>query len=168
MKIMNNSKMNELFSILLEETSTYENLGELARGKQKALVDGDTDSINRFSSMENALLKRAEKLTGLRTGLLERLMPGESGKKLNTLNDFMSHYDLMRQPEWLSMKERLEKAVNLLKRLTYENTMLIHTSLSLMQDLVAYCYPEHGRDYALYTREGVSKTPGRPVVNYGA
>ncbi len=165
---MSNTKMNELFSILLEETSTYENLGELARGKQKALVDGDTVEINRFSSMENALLKRAEKLTGLRTLLLARLMPEEGEKKLNTLNDFIQYHDLTRQPEWLSMKERLETAVNTLKRLTYENTMLIHTSLSLMQDLVAYCYPESGQEYALYTREGVSKTPGRTVVNYGA
>ncbi len=165
---MNNNNMNELFSILLEETSTYENLGELARGKQKALVDGDTASINRFSSMENALLKRAEKLTALRTGLLARLMPEDGGRQLNTLNDFIRHHGLTRQPEWLSMKERLETAVNLLKRLTHENTMLIHTSLSLMQDLVAYCYPDSGQEYALYTRDGVSKTQGRPVVNYGA
>ncbi len=165
---MNNAKMNELFSSLLEETSTYENLAELARGKQKALVDGDTAEINRYSAMENALLKRAEKLTALRTRLLERLMPEEGQEKLNTLNDFILHHGLMRQPEWLSMKERLETAVNMLKRLTYENSMLIHTSLSLMQDLVAYCYPESKQDYALYTREGVANTPGRTVVNYGA
>ncbi|RMH60980.1 MAG: flagellar protein FlgN [Calditrichaeota bacterium] len=165
---MNSKQMNELFSLLLEETSTYENLGELARSKQKALVDGEIVKINQYSAMENAMLKKVERISTARMRLVDELMPPEDEAEIHTLNAFIVYHQLDKQPEWLSMKERLENAVRNLRRLNHENAMLIQTSVRLMQDLVNWCYPNAGEDHSIYTRDGQVRTPDHPVVNYGA
>ncbi len=164
----NPAQMNRLFAVLLEETSAYENLAELARSKQKALVDGVVEKINHYSSMENALLKKVERLSSARLRYVDELMPDEGRGNVHTLNDFIRYHQLDKQAEWLSMKERLESAVQTLRRLNYENAMLIQTSVRLMQDLINWCYPHAGEDHSVYTRDGRVRAPEKTVVNYGA
>ncbi|MCB0281073.1 MAG: flagellar protein FlgN [Calditrichae bacterium] len=158
------TQLDEVFRNLVEEVSVYESLAESALNKQKAIIKNDVPALKRYSDMEQTFVKKGNSLTDNRLRLIHT---SPHDKKNNSLSVFISKNGLFADREWSNLENRLNTALNTVKRLNIENAMLLKTSLGFTQNMIKMFYPKDKKMTSTYTREGKTRMAPNNVLDYG-
>ena len=156
--------LDEVFRNLVEEVDVYESLAETSFNKQKAIIKNDVNALKKYSGLEQSFVKKGSNLTANRIKLFE---PLQKDKNNNSLSVFMNDNGLFADREWSSLENRLNTAVNKVKRLNIENAMLLKTSLGFVQNMIKLYYPKNEKLSSTYTKEGKTKQASANVLDYG-
>lgn len=156
--------LNEVFRNLVEEVNVYESLAESAMNKQKAIIKNDIQGLKKYTNLEQTFVKKGNALTDNR---LQLMGPLQNDKKNNSLSVFINRQGLFADMEWSKLENRLNTALNKIKRLNIENAMLLKTSLSFTQNMIRLYYPKNEKGNSTYTREGKTQLASNNVLDYG-
>lgn len=163
-EVKRQSQLDEVFRNLVEEVSIYESLAESALNKQKAIIKNDVPALKRYSDMEQTFVKKGNSLTDNRLKLIHA---AQHDKKNNSLSVFINKNGLFADREWSNLENRLNTALNKIKRLNIENAMLLKTSLGFTQNMIKMFYPKERNATSTYTREGKTRMATNNVLDYG-
>jgi len=163
--IKNRELLDDIFRTLVEEVNLYEGLAEAANKKQTAIVENDVVSITKYTGLEQSYVRKGNMLTSKR--LDDTSETDENGqKKLNSLTSFMLNNNLQEEQEWAGLENRLGNSLTRIKRINIENSMLLKSSLSFVQDMIQLIYPKKKTE-EIYTREGKTTSHKSTIVDCG-
>jgi len=162
----NKELLQDIFRILVEEVNLYEGLAETVLNKQKAIVENDIKSLKKYTVMEQSFVKKGNDLTRKR---IENMPPETVVKdqQNSILTRFFKKYGLLNDHDWSGLESRLHVALTKIKRANLENSMLLKTSISFVQNMIKLYYPKKDKGSATYNREGKSQVEKTHVLDCG-
>ena len=161
----NRQLLQDIFRILVEEVNLYEGLAETVLNKQKAIVDNDIKLLKKYTVMEQSFVKKGNDLTNKR---IERMpVDADKNQKGSLLTRFFKKYGLINDRDWSALESRLQIAISKIKRANLENSMLLKTSISFVQNLIKLYYPKKEKESGTYDREGKSHVEKAHVLDCG-
>ena len=166
LKKKNQKLLDEILSTLTEEVELYEGLADTTYQKQKAILDNNVQTISKYSSLEQTFVRRGNALTSKRLDLTSDTVDGHE-KKIMSLTSFLGTNNLTQNNEGSGKKKRLNVALTKINRLNRENSTLLKTSISFVQDLIKLYYPKNKPEPKIYTKDGKTETQKSAVVDCG-
>ncbi len=166
LKKKNKRLLDEIFSTLNEEVILYEDLAETAHKKQKSILENNVQSLAELTSMEQSCIRKGNRLTSKRLDMTCDIENGQK-KRIMSLSSFLGINNLLNDDDWSFKVKRLNLALTKIKQLNLENSTLLNTSISFVQDLIRLYYPKNDPDSKIYTRDGKTETQKSTVLDCG-
>jgi flagellar biosynthesis/type III secretory pathway chaperone len=127
--------INELLTVLEDESRLYEELVALSSNKKTLVIEGDTQALKALNDKENGVAGKIQRTEKKRLGLVKEiaivLNEKEADLTLAVLADRMKG-----QPECEAMRaiaERLKKLLSELKELNEQNRVLLENALAYVE-----------------------------------
>ncbi|NLT94718.1 MAG: flagellar protein FlgN [Clostridia bacterium] len=125
--------MEELISILKEQVKSYEQLLELAKKKQQALIGNDIEVLDNLNKEEHGVILGATKLEKKRLEVI-KAMAGIFGKGIEswTLKEMTEKAPEPFQGPLSEVYQELNSVVEQLQKINQENSSLIEQALKIV------------------------------------
>jgi len=161
--------MNDLITILQEQSELYQNLLALAEEKKDAVVHDDLVSLQRISSVENALIGKNNRLEKKRTmvtkDIANVLGREPEGLTLSALAEIMHGKP---EGEQLSaIGEKIRDCIEQLRTQQELNRQLLHNALDFVEYTLNVVRDVPAEGPSIYSRRGVEVDPAsvRPMFD---
>jgi len=146
---------DDLYDVLLKESSAYENLKELLEKKQKSIIIGDVSQIQDLTAKENVVIKQANAFSNNRVFILRKILAKfDKNSKSISLSNLLEISGKSNELKWRTIKNKMNQVIDAIKRLNFENQQLLKTSLALVKDMVKVFFPVEKNNLRTYSIQG--------------
>lgn len=124
--------VEDLLLILAKETEIYKEALGIAEDKQRVIIDGKMNELEKMTAREQALVASLIKLENMRGKVLDDLIRALNAEHVDTLTDLMGYLDEGSKKKIEGVKSELSQAVYQLKDKNELNGKLLEQSLDLV------------------------------------
>jgi len=154
-KVHKNLKFDDLYQVLLQESSAYDSLTGLLEKKQKAIIVGDIDAIQDLTAKEQSVIKQANAFSTTRLFVLKELQAKLNKKSGNvSLSNLLEISGKSEETQWIGIKQKLNNAVENIRKLNFENQELLKTSLAFVKEMVKVFFQNKEVGNGTYSEKG--------------
>ena len=147
-----------LIAMLSVESAWCDHLSDLLKKKQKVIIAGDVENLEKMTSEESRLAKQLGEKVHERMQLI-RSIPEQQGLDL-TEPPRMSHLKPFVPKDLLntfnSLIRQTEVVAKQIKEINQQNEFLLRASMDYAQGMITMLYRYHGKGMTLYDTRGVA------------
>ncbi len=143
---------------LKKETETYRQLNATLKKKQKAIIDGDLETLHSCVEEEQKLVKSGFKEAELRKALMsDYLQISGSAGPVPRLSEIISVADETYKTQLSNLRYHLKKEIDRITKLNSENSFLLNSSISHIKGLINIFLKSDKDAPKLYDNDGFAK-----------
>lgn len=146
-----------LIAMLSVESAWCVHLRDLLNQKQKVIIAGEIENLEKITSEESRLAKQLGEKVHERVQLIHRISDACS---LNLAEPRMSHLKSFVPKDLLvsfnSLIKQTEIVAKQIKAINQQNEFLLHASMDYAQGMIALLYRFHGQGMTLYDTRGIA------------
>ncbi|NOZ08286.1 MAG: flagellar protein FlgN [FCB group bacterium] len=148
----------QLIEGLKRETDTYRQLNAILKKKQKAIIDGDLETLHACVEEEQGLVKSGLKEAELRKNLMcDFLHISDGTGTAPRLSDIISAVSGEHQTQLINLRYHLKQEVDRISKLNSENSFLLNSSISHIKGLINIFLKCDQDSPKLYDNDGITK-----------
>lgn len=152
---LNKTDLDNLYQLLIQESALYDNLVTLLESKQKSIIKGNVENLQDYTAKEQALVRQATAYSDSRQYLVKKLLnDSENNDKLISLSNFLQMTNRSNDSQWSNIKNKLDLAVQKVKKINFENHELLQTSLAFVKEMVRVFIPKDKNLNSTYSKDG--------------
>lgn len=162
----NYTNLNNLYQILIKESALLDNLIVLLEKKQKSIIKGNIEGLKEYTAKEQLVVRQANAYSDTRQYLVQKIL-NDSDKKdrMVSLSNFIELTNRSADKQWTGIRDKLDRAIQKIKRINFENHELLQTSLAFVKEMVRVFIPKEKDSAGTYSKEGrVSESEKRQKV----
>ena len=151
----NNTNLNNLYDILVQESALLDNLLDLLEKKQKSIVDGKVEELKDFTAREQLIIRQANAYSDTRQYLVKKILDdGQNKDKIISLSQFLELTNKKEDKKWNGIRHKLDNAIQKVKRINFENHELLQVSMAFVKETIRVFIPRNKDAANTYSKDG--------------
>lgn len=161
-------KFDDLYQVLIQESTVYEKLIKLMEQKQRSIIEGNITALQDYTAKEQAIIREANTFSNTRLFILKEIL-AKLNKNTNnaSLTNLLELSGKSKEKHWQNIKQKLNNAIDKIRVLNFENQELLKTSLAFVKEMVKVFFPKDEYANGTYTSKGkvVPENKTQQVLN---
>lgn len=153
----NNNKQNldNLYQILVQESALCDNLISLLEKKQESIIKGQIEELQDYTAKEQSIVRQANAFSDTRQYLVKKILDDSDNKeKIISLSNFLQMTNRTKEKKWSSIKDKLDAAVQKIRKINFENHELLQTSIAFVKEMIRVFLPKDKDSNQTYSKNG--------------
>jgi len=152
---INNTNLNNLYQLLIQESALFDNLITLLEKKQESIIKGKIDDLQDYTAKEQLIVRQADAFSDTRQYLVQKILNDSNNKEqMISLSNFLEMTDRSKDKKWTTIKNKLDSAVQKIRKINFENHELLQTSLAFVKEMVRVFLPKDKNSNNTYSKDG--------------
>lgn len=131
------SDKEKLLAVMTEEADAVENLLDIMKKKQKAIISFANDELQESISKELKMVSLTKSLEKQRLELIQKIIPETNYPSKVTISQLVGNFDEEESKKLLSLKQRLMGSLEQLKDINEINRLLIDRGKKFVKENIS-------------------------------